>query len=245
MISALKNRSFLLFFSGFVISDIGNALFYLSAFWFVQLKTGDARYVAWLGLMITIPQLLLFLTGIIADRFPRARVMMVTDILSMLIVLVLAIYSMFSFSFWTVAFLFLFLNICENIFMPASRAFMPQTLPDKDLTAGNSMFAMATEMSTIVAATLGAFLLNLIDETVFFLFNAGTFFISALILIILNKRMTGDKSNLKEQREETDDSESSQPKEKYKFKSFLNELEMVLKLSRKKKFYCLCYQVSF
>ncbi|MEI5906659.1 MFS transporter [Bacillus spongiae] len=216
MFRVFRHKAFSLFFVGYFISTIGNALFYLSVLWYVQLMTGEGKYVALLGLMITIPQLFMFVSGVVADRFSRRKVMLFTDVFSFIIVLFLSIYlAFFSYSFWVIAISFLLLNICHNLFMPASRAFMPLTLPEGELTVGNSLFVMVTRIGAIMAATAGAFLLTLVNETYFFLFNAMTFLISATFLLIL-------KRFVNEQREMPS---NQVPEGRFSLKGFLNDIK--------------------
>lgn len=103
----MPHRNFWCFFSGYLASEIGNRIFYLSVFWWVEHQTQNPQLVAWLGLAITVPQLFSFITGAVSDVYNRKHVMMTTDFLSMLIVLIMTLYfktfvfpiSLYSFSF--------------------------------------------------------------------------------------------------------------------------------------------------
>lgn len=186
MTDTVKHRLFMRFYLGFVISEIGTQLFDLSIFWYVQEKTHNPSNTAWLGLAVTLPQLFMFFFGVLADRYNRRHVMIITDILSAIIVTALTIFtSIFHFSIPLIAILFALLNISHNIFFPASRAFLPSTLPEEKLVTGNSLFAMGTEMAAIVAGAIGALLFSRVSFLVFFLINAFTFIISAVNLFLM------------------------------------------------------------
>ncbi|WP_404996629.1 MFS transporter [Caldifermentibacillus hisashii] len=182
----LANKAFMRFYTGFIISEIGTKMFYLSIFWFVQEKTQEPSYTAWLGLAITIPQLFMFIFGVFADRYNRRKIMIITDICSALILLMITTYTyVIEFSILFIAVMFSLLNICNNIFFPTSRAFMPSTLPEEKLVLGNSLFATGTQISTIIASTIGAFLLSKVNIYLFFIFNTITFLFSAFNLFLL------------------------------------------------------------
>ena len=62
---------------------------------------------------------------------------------------------------------------------------MPSTLPEEKLVLGNSLFATGTQISTIIASTIGAFLLSKVNIYLFFIFNTITFLFSAFNLFLL------------------------------------------------------------
>ncbi|AWI11116.1 hypothetical protein CQJ30_02295 [Caldibacillus thermoamylovorans] len=112
--------------------------------------------------------------------------MIITDICSALILLTITTYTyVIEFSILFIAVMFSLLNICNNIFFPTSRAFMPSTLPEEKLVLGNSLFATGTQISTIIASTIGAFLLSKVNIYLFFIFNTITFLFSAFNLFLL------------------------------------------------------------
>ncbi|WP_033829696.1 MFS transporter [Bacillus andreraoultii] len=196
MMEILTYKAFMRFYSGFIISEIGTKMFYLSIFWFVQEKTQESSYTAWLGLAITIPQLFMFIFGVFADRYNRRKVMIITDICSVLILLIITTYTyLIEFSILFIAIMFSLLNICNNIFFPTSRAFMPSTLPEDKLVLGNSLFATGTQISTIIASTLGAFLLSKVNIYLFFIFNSITFLLSAFNLFLLRFVLPKESEN--------------------------------------------------
>lgn len=129
----LANKAFMRFYTGFIISEIGTKMFYLSIFWFVQEKTQEPSYTAWLGLAITIPQLFMFIFGVFADRYNRRKIMIITDICSALILLTITTYTyVIEFSILFIAVMFSLLNICNNIFSRPQELLCRQLYPKKN-----------------------------------------------------------------------------------------------------------------
>ena len=88
---ALRHRNFQLFFSGQLISLIGTWMQSIAESWLVYRLTGSALLLGAAGFASQIPVFLVApLGGIVADRFNRQRVVIGTQISSMILALVFA-----------------------------------------------------------------------------------------------------------------------------------------------------------
>ena len=88
---ALKHRNFQLFFSGQVISLVGTWMQTVAEAWLVYRLTGSSALLGVLGFVSQIPIFLLApLSGLVADRWPRHRTVIVTQTSSMLLAFTLA-----------------------------------------------------------------------------------------------------------------------------------------------------------
>lgn len=58
---------------------------------------------------------------------------------------------------------------------------MPSTLPEEKLVLGNSLFATGTQISTIIASTIGAFLLSKVNIYLFLFLTQSPFCFLLLI----------------------------------------------------------------
>ncbi len=93
--AAFRFRAFSLYASGNLISVIGRLMFIVAVEWEMYARTHSATALGLVGLVIALPVVLLSLpAGHIADRFPRKRIVLVTQGLSAVCSLALAFVSL-------------------------------------------------------------------------------------------------------------------------------------------------------
>src|SRR6187431_3071568 len=82
---ALRHRNYRLFFSGQSVSLVGTWITRVATSWLVYRLTGSELLLGVVGFCGQIPTLLLApIAGVLVDRWPRLRILVVTQILSML-----------------------------------------------------------------------------------------------------------------------------------------------------------------
>src|SRR5881275_2995429 len=82
---ALRHRNYRLFFSGQSVSLIGTWITRVATSWLVYRLTGSALLLGVVGFCGQIPTLLLSpIAGVLVDRYDRHRILVITQILSML-----------------------------------------------------------------------------------------------------------------------------------------------------------------
>jgi MFS family permease len=92
--AAFRFPAFGFYTSGNLISVIGRLMFMVAVEWEIYARTHSATALGLVGLMIALPVVLLSLpAGHIADRFPRKRIVLVTQALSAICSLALAFVS--------------------------------------------------------------------------------------------------------------------------------------------------------
>jgi MFS family permease len=159
---ALRHRNFQLFFAGQLISLIGTWMQSVAQAWLIYRLTGSSL---WLGTLGFAGQLPVFLTaplgGIAADRFPRHRVVITTQIASMLSALTLAGLTLTGqVVVWHVAALAALLGLINAFDIPARQSFMVEMVGKEDLmnaiALNSSMFNSARMIGPAVAGILVA-----------------------------------------------------------------------------------------
>src|SRR3989440_12951060 len=89
-VRALRHRNFRLFFSGQLISLIGTWMQSIAQSWLVYRLTGSSLLLGSVGFASQLPVLLIApLGGIVADRHNRHRVVIATQIASMILAAIL------------------------------------------------------------------------------------------------------------------------------------------------------------
>lgn len=92
--AAFRFRAFSFYTAGNLISVVGRLMFIVAVEWEMYARTHSATALGLVGLMIALPVVLLSLpAGHIADRFPRKRIVLVTQALSAICSLALAFVS--------------------------------------------------------------------------------------------------------------------------------------------------------
>ena len=92
---ALRSRNYRLFFAGQGISLIGTWMTQLSTVWIVYQLTNSALMLGLVGFASQIPSFVLApIGGLIADRYNRHRLLMITQVLAMIQSLALAIFTL-------------------------------------------------------------------------------------------------------------------------------------------------------
>ena len=91
MFRALRHRNFQLFFGGQIISLVGTWMQTVAEAWLIYRLTGSGALLGVLGFVGQIPIFLLSpLAGLVADRWPRRRVVIATQAFSMMLAFTLA-----------------------------------------------------------------------------------------------------------------------------------------------------------
>jgi len=186
----LKARDFSLLFWGQMTSQIGDSLNRVALLWFVYQLTGSAMKMVMIGLLQTIPPLLLSpLIGVYLDRANKKTVMVWVDIARS--VLVLLIPLLYAFDQLTLERLYaavFLLAIVSTIFGPALSASVPQLVSRDQLTAANALLQTTTNTGLLIGPLISGVGIALIGSQNVLYVDAVTFFISALCLIFMRMR---------------------------------------------------------
>lgn len=128
------------------ISQIGDALYYVSFMYMVAQLTGRVDMVGYIGAVEVLPFFLFGpYTGVLADRIDRRLILLWSDLLSGFLLLALAAIGLFVSSppIWLLFVTVFLLSTVRAFFMPTHQATIPSLLPgDKVMPA--IAFSMAT-----------------------------------------------------------------------------------------------------
>ena len=187
LLRSLKHRPFALLWAGQTTSGLGDSLHRIALAWWVLEKTGSATAMGTVLILTQIPLLLfLLIGGIVVDRFPRIRIMFISDILSGLVVSFIAVFSWLDvLQIWHIYVASLLFGFVEAFFFPAYQAIIPQITPPDMLTSANSLNGLSARMTGIIGPSIGAALVVAGGTPLTFALDALSFFISALFVFPL------------------------------------------------------------
>ena len=147
------NRAFLLLWSGQTVSVFGDAFFNLTVMWVVWSETQSTFQTAIIQAIWQLPDILFApLAGVMADRWDRKRIILITNLLSAVAVGALAIVMASSGQLSPmVAYVAVFvLNSLTSFLNPARASIMPTVVGPDMLTTASGLFSTAREAASLL-----------------------------------------------------------------------------------------------
>jgi MFS family permease len=188
---SLKYRNYRLFFAGQSVSLIGTWMQRIAMPWLVYHMTGSALLLGIVGFAGQIPSFLLSpVAGVLTDRWSRYRVLLVTQILSLVQAGVLAWLTLTGgIQIWEIIVLSVILG-CINAFdVPARHSFVIDMVEKKeDLGNGIALNSLMFNGARLIGPSIAGIMLATTSEGICFLLNAISyiFVIISLLMMRLN-----------------------------------------------------------
>lgn len=173
-IPAFRSRNYRLFFAGQGLSLVGSWMTQVATVWLVYQLSASPWLLGLVGFTSQIPSLILLpFAGVFVDRWNRHRVIVWTQILSMIQSLTLAVLALTGVvNIWHLIGLSLVQGIINSFDAPARQAFVPEMIERKEDLANaiainaamfNGARLLGPAVAGVVLATLGAGVCFLID----------------------------------------------------------------------------------
>lgn len=172
---------------GQAISIVTSAASGYAIIWYITETTESAWMLAFTSICTMLPMGLLGpLAGVVADKFNRKLVIIVSDLSSGIIALVLGISVACGVASIPLILVLAFVRGCFNAFhSPAMMATMPMLVPEKHLLRINSLDQLLGSVANIGGPALGIFLYTAIglEYALYFEFVGSLLAIAALFLV--------------------------------------------------------------
>ncbi len=178
LLRALRHRNFRLFFGGQSISLVGTWITRIATSWLVYRLTGSVLLLGIVGFCGQIPTLFLApFAGVFVDRWNRHRVLLVTQVLSMVQSFALAGLTLSGVV--TVAHV-VALQVCQGIInafdTPARQAFVVTMVEDRaDLSNAIALNSTMVNASRILGPSIGGAIIALVGEGWCFLLDGVSY----------------------------------------------------------------------
>ena len=184
LFKSLTVRSFALLWSGQQLSALGDSIYRVALAWWVLEKTGSATAMSTIFIFASAPMLIFLLIGGVAgDRYPRARVMLMSDVVRGLLIGGVAVLAFtHRLEVWHIYLVSLLFGIAGAFFGPAYRAIVPEILPRELLPSANGLMTMSLQLADIAGPALGAFVVSKSGSPTAFTIDSLSFLISILCL---------------------------------------------------------------
>lgn len=188
--SLLRNRNFVLLWSAYGISALGDHLSEMAL-----LKTQNALHpgvdvtpiTARITFVFFVPFLLAPATGALADRLSRRGLMVTADLVRGAVMMAMAAMIAWTAPWGTWGWLIPLLGVglFAAVFSPARSALLPSLIRPDQLVRANAVLSGLGIIATMAAAKIGGILADRYDPMVAFRIDAATYLASAVLLLLI------------------------------------------------------------
>jgi len=175
---ALRHRNYRLFFGGQSISLVGTWMQQVAMSWMVYRLTNSALLLGIVGFSGQIPAFFLTpLAGVIADRYNRHRVLIVTQTLAMLQALILSVLVLTNrITVGQIVALSIFLGLVNSFDIPVRQAFTVEMIEEReDLGNAIALNSSMVNAARLIGPSLAGVLIAAFGEGICFLLNGVSY----------------------------------------------------------------------
>ncbi|HKG58222.1 MAG TPA: MFS transporter [Pyrinomonadaceae bacterium] len=193
-----RNRSFRQLWLGQVVSQMGDWFDTIALYTIILKLTGSGRDVGLLLVARFVPSFFFGpISGVIADRFSRQRIMIVSDLLRAFVVLGF-LFVRRPDQLWLIYVLTVFQLGLSTFFEPAKTAAIPSIVEDRELVAANAISSVTWSAMLTLGAAIGGFITSAFGTDVAFILDAATYLLSAALIasIRLPKRKKRERQKV-------------------------------------------------
>jgi len=193
-----RNRNFRQLWLGQVVSQMGDWFDTIALYTIILKLTGSGRYVGLLLVARFVPSFFFGpISGVVADRFSRQRIMIVSDLLRAIVVLGF-LFVRRPDQLWIIYVLTVFQLGLSTFFEPAKTAAIPSIVEDRELVAANAISSVTWSAMLTIGAAIGGFITGWFGTDVAFILDAATYLLSAALIagIRVPKRKKRERQKL-------------------------------------------------
>ena len=180
----LSNGPLVRLLSGEFVSSIGDWLYLVALLIVVYETSADPLLLGLVGAARILPYVALSIpAGIIADRYERRLVLLITDVARGVIMLVMACLVAFDGPLWAIVALAILATCFSCFFGPTIGAYLPSLVRDeRELGPANSAWSTLDNLAFVIGPAIGAILITISGIALAFFLNAASFAVIAVVL---------------------------------------------------------------
>ena len=154
---AFRSRPFTLYWIGQLISIAGSHMQLWALYWHLRTLSDQPMVISGIGLARFLPVMLLsLLAGVVADRFNRRKLTILTQVALGLVALLLGlITARGEMAIWVLFALVMVQSVAVAFDVPARQALVPSLVPRQDLPSAYSLTSIASKVGGILANSMG------------------------------------------------------------------------------------------
>jgi MFS family permease len=189
---ALRHRDLRLLMSAFLVDQIGSWSYLIVISVYVFDRTHSTQWLAVLGVCRWGPSLLLAsYGGVLADRYQRVTVLVVSALASAVLMAGMAAVVTTAAPVGFVLAITALSSAAGAPYQPAAGALTPEVVGEKDLAAANSLFSALENLVVVAGPGIGGLLLLTGRPVISVVINAASYLIAAGVISRLRVRSRG------------------------------------------------------
>jgi MFS family permease len=181
-----RHRNFRLLFAGQALNMFGDQSMIIVLGIWVKSLTGSNSAAGLIFMVLAIPAPLAPFTGLLVDRLPRRRVLIVNDLLSALLVLSLLLVRDRG-QVWLIYLVAFGYGLSFQVYRAARGGLVHSMLPEELLGEANGIFSALGQGLRIIGPVVGAGLFGLFGGGAVASLDAATFVLSAGFFVVLRR----------------------------------------------------------
>ena len=184
--AAFQYRNYRLWFIGQLVSLVGTWMQATAQGYLVFQLTNSPVYLGYVGFAAGVPSWLFMLYGgVIADRIPRRRLMLITQSFMMLLAFILAALTFSNLvQPWHIILLALGLGVANAFDAPARQSFVFEMVEREDLANAIALNSSMFNLATVVGPAIGGIVYALVGPAWCFTLN-GLSFLGVIVALLL------------------------------------------------------------
>jgi MFS family permease len=196
---AFRHRDYRLFYEGQLISLIGTWMQTVAQSWLVYRLTGSAALLGFVGFVSQLPIFLLApVAGAVADTYPRRRILLQMQVVSMLLALPLAALTLSDrIEVWHVVVLSILMGFVNAFDIPVRQSLVAEMVGREDLISAIALNSSMMNASRIIGPAIAGVLVAAVGEGWCFLLNGVS---KIPVIVCLMRIKSGNRAPAKHHR---------------------------------------------
>ncbi|MGD6802935.1 MFS transporter [Rossellomorea aquimaris] len=178
-----QNKNFVTLITAQVISSLGDWLSIVAIITLVGLKwEATPMQMSLIILSLAMPMAVFGpVSGAIADRLDRKKLMIISDVVRGILILLLTLAS----SVWMVYIILFATGIFSSVFVPAKNGKLKELVKDENIKGAMSLTSMIDSSTKVLGPLISGILVSSFGTYNVFYIDSATFFLSALLILLL------------------------------------------------------------
>ncbi|MBO0376710.1 MULTISPECIES: MFS transporter [Staphylococcus] len=187
MLKLFYNKNFSIIFSGRLLTNLGDSLYFIITMWLVFDLTHSEFYTGLAGFLLLLPETLQFLIGPIVNNYSPKLILIFVQIFQGILMLIIPIlYNTNTLNIYLLLLLIFISSTINQFNYPIHNILLPKILSYNDLTKGNSLLTVAYQGTDIPFNALSGLLLSITSAISLYLYNFFAFIFTGFIFSFLS-----------------------------------------------------------
>ncbi|MBY8984579.1 MAG: MFS transporter [Candidatus Lokiarchaeota archaeon] len=180
-------KSYLLFWSGQLVSLMGSLVVQFAITWWITIITGSALYLSLGTFLYFLPMVFLTpITGVLVDRWDRKKLIAIVDSFQSLVtVWIIVLFYLGIADPLGVILINSLRGVCQAFHMPAVSAVVPTMVPKEKLSRLNGVGYLFTSLIQLIGPVIGAVLMAFFSLQLILWIDVITFVIAVIPLLMI------------------------------------------------------------